>query len=147
MNKNRDTLQLPSVSLYRQQKSFVQYGQQRCRALAQQWRICLYRCLLPVYIRGVPSEKESKFPCKYMVSPHYACYSKLFHLHLVSNSRLLLYTSLGITCIRMTWRIGHDQTAKFKFANILVSRFSDKIAKFLPGNILLLTVFPKSKWK
>ena len=25
--------------------------------------------------------------------------------------------------------IGHDQTAKFKFANILVSRFSDKIAK------------------
>ena len=25
---------------------------------------------------------------------------------------------------------GHSQTAKFKFANILVSRFSDKIAKF-----------------
>ena len=24
----------------------------------------------------------------------------------------------------------HDQTAKFKFANILVSRFLDKIAKF-----------------
>ena len=26
--------------------------------------------------------------------------------------------------------IGHDQTAKFKFANSLVSRFSDEIAKF-----------------
>ena len=26
--------------------------------------------------------------------------------------------------------IGHDQTAKFKFANILVSRFSGEIAKF-----------------
>ena len=26
--------------------------------------------------------------------------------------------------------IGHDQTAKFHFANILVSRLSDKIAKF-----------------
>ena len=26
--------------------------------------------------------------------------------------------------------IGHDQTTKFKFANILVSRISDKVAKF-----------------
>ena len=73
-------------------------------------------------------EKERR-PWYPAVSPHYACY---FHLH--SNSRSLLYTytytSLGITFTHDVSRLAMTKTAKFKFANILVSRFSDKIAKF-----------------
>ena len=44
--------------------------------------------------------------------------------------------------------IGHDQTAKFKFANILLSRFSGKIAKFFArqyfGVYGMLDFFPVS---
>ena len=48
---------------------------------------------------------------------------------------MLQRMGLGITyCNRVyahdVMTIGHDQTVKFYFANILVSRLSDKIAKF-----------------
>ena len=95
--------------------------------------VCLYRCLHPVYIRGFPSEKESKFPCKYGIPSLCLLLQTLpssigFEQPFAPLHELMYYVYMHDVIT-----IGHDQTAKFKFANILVSRFSDKIAKFCYG--------------